>query len=74
MLDDQVLNTFDPHKEDQILYLPFCCGDPMDGLSPNTMDVSGEKALAVYANCGLHGLGSLRWIERKIFRQIFSMK
>lgn len=66
MLDDQVLNTFDPHKEDQILYLPFCCGDPMD--------VSGEKALAVYANCGLHGLGRLRWIERKIFQQIFSMK
>jgi len=56
MLDDQFLDTFDSHKEDQILYLPFCCGDPMDGLIPNTMDVSGEKALAVYANCGLHGL------------------
>jgi len=56
MLDDQVLNTFDPDKEDQILYQPFCCGDPMDGLIPNTMDDSGEKALAVYAYRDLHGL------------------
>lgn len=33
-----------------------CCGEKMKELLPNTVEASGEKPVAVYAYCNLHGL------------------
>ena len=52
---------------------PFCCGDPMDELIPNTVEASGEKHIpavtlgddTVVVNIGSvdHPMEKVHWIE-----------